>query len=211
VRGLRNIFLVGALTLVATRLFGMTGLLVLAATTVVAATPGSALIAALFWASRVLLQAYVLQYNPNVTGINMMHTYTTAAAYAGVLAILVLSVLIKEVRDRRVLSAIFLGTACVPPCAANYFLHSEPTGSLLVSIGVTAVLTALLSPALYQEQGADQENLLLVPALVTTLALVSHELIALGDDTSSQDRLVVMLGIGSVMFCIALIYHIIRW
>src|SRR5262249_16175784 len=154
--------------------------LVLAATTVIAPTPGSALIAGLFWASRVLVQAYVLQYNPNVTGINMMHTNTTAAAYAGVLAILVLSVLIKELRDRRGLSAIFLAATCLTACGANYFLHSEPTGSLLVSIGVTAVLTALLSPALYQERGADQENLILVPALVTTLALISHELIALG-------------------------------
>ncbi len=207
---IRNILLVGTLTLIATRLFGMTGLLVLAATTVIAPTPGFALIAGLFWASRVLLQAYVLQYNPNVTGINLMHTYTTAATYAGVLAILVLSVLINEVKDRRLLSAIFLASVCVTPFASNYFLHSEPTGSLLVSIGVTAVIMALLSPAVYQNLSAEQENLILVPALATTLALVSYELIELGEGASVQDRIVIMLGFGFVMICIALINHFLR-
>jgi len=206
-RGLKNILLIGILTLVATRLFGMQGLLVLAATTVIAPTSGAAVIAGLFWASRVLLQAYVLQYNPNVTGINLMHTYTTAAMYAGVLLVLVISLFIKEIKDRRLLSAIFLASVCITPCASNYFLHSEPTGGLLISIGVTAVLIALLSPAVYQSRLTDQENLMLVPALATTLGLMSQELIGLGDGASVHDRALALLGIGLVLLCIALISH----
>ena len=87
-RGIKNILLVGICTLVASRLFGMEGLLILAAATVVAPIPGSALIAGLFWSSRALLQSYVSQFNPNVTGVNLMHNYASAALYAGFLVII---------------------------------------------------------------------------------------------------------------------------
>ena len=59
----------------------MVGLLVLAPTTMVALRPNVAIFAGLFWTVRVLLQAFVVQYNPNVTGINLMHSYTSAALY----------------------------------------------------------------------------------------------------------------------------------
>ncbi|HEY9716679.1 MAG TPA: hypothetical protein V6C69_04390, partial [Trichormus sp.] len=112
-RGLKNILLVGIYTLAATRLFGMQGLLVLAATAVLAPIPGSALIAGFFWLSRVLLEGYVLLYDPNVTGINLMHPYTNAGLYAGFLAMVVVSVMIKDLKDRRLLATVTLAAIVV--------------------------------------------------------------------------------------------------
>jgi hypothetical protein len=206
-RGLKNILLVGIYTLAATRIFGMEGLLVLAATTVLTPIPGSALVAGFFWLSRVLLEGYVLLYDPNVTGINLMHAYTNAGLYAGFLAMVVASLMIKDLKDRRLLATLCLAGIVLLVGASNYFLHSEPAGAVLCSISVGAVLMSLLAPAFYPGNAGDQENLILMPMLGCVTALMSHELIELGDGADTEARVKAMCAIGFVLLCIALVNH----
>ncbi|MGH9551952.1 MAG: hypothetical protein ACRD3W_21380, partial [Terriglobales bacterium] len=192
-RSVKNILLVGIATIVATRLFGMEGLLVLAAATVIAPQPGSALIAGFFWVSRVLLQIYVLVNNPNVTGVNLMHYYTSAAMYAGFLMVLLAMLLIRDLGNRKVLAALLIGAAVIIPAASNFLMHPEPTGSFLISLGVTAVLAAMMAPAMFPMKSTDQENLVLLPSLATCVALMTQQLIELGNNADSHQRMVAML------------------
>lgn len=202
-RGIKNVLLVGIATLVATRLFGMQGLLVLAAATVIAPVPGSALVAGFFFISRVLIECYVHAYNSNVTGINLMHTYTSAALYAGFLVVVLGSVFIKDAKSRAVLTCMYLGAIIILPTASNYFLHPEPTSSMLVALGVASVLAALLAPAIYPSYAADQENLILMPALGSVVTLTSYELIDLGTSASTNDRMMALAGIAALVAILA--------
>jgi hypothetical protein len=205
---LRNIFLVGIMTLAATRLFGLQGLLVLAAATTIAPQPGSALIAGLFFASRVLLQVYVVQYNTNVTGINLMHNYSNAALYAGFLLAAVAGLLIKDLADRRLLVVIYLATMFIGPASATFFVHAEPTGSLLISAAVASVLISFLAPALYPARSADQESLIVMPLLATVVALLTPGLLELGDNASTEQRVIALGVIAGIILCLALINHL---
>jgi hypothetical protein len=204
-RTLTNILLVGILALVATRLFGMQGLLVLAAATTISEESGAALIAGLFLASRVLLQAYISQYNPNVTGINLMHNYSSAALYAGFLIAIVASLLIRHISKRSLLTMVYLAGAAIIPTAANYFLHAEPTAALLISVGVAGVLVTMLAPAIFPAQAANQENLILMPLLITLSALLSKDLLQTGDGAATQDRVIALGVIAGLIFLLALI------
>lgn len=204
-RGIKNVLLVGIATLAATRLFGMQGLLVLAAATVLAPLPGSALVAGFFFLSRVLIECYVFAYNQNVTGINLMHTYTSAALYAGFLMVVLGSVFIKDLKSRVVLTCIFLGSIIVLPAATNFFLHPEPTSSFLVSLGVASVLASLLAPAIYPSFAADQENLILLPAVGSVVAIASYELIEIGNNATTHDRLMALGGIAALVAILAVI------
>jgi hypothetical protein len=155
----------------------------------------------------VLLEGYVLLYDPNVTGINLMHPYTNAGLYAGFLAMVVVSVMIKDLKDRRLLATVTLAAIVVLPAATNFFLHSEPAGAVLCSISVGAVLLSLLAPALYPGNAKDQENVILMPMIACVTALMSHELIELGDNADTESRVKAMCAIGFVLLCIALVNH----
>ncbi len=161
--------------------------------------PGSALIAGLFWSSRALLQSYVSQFNPNVTGVNLMHNYASAALYAGFLVIILASVLIKDQHDRKILSGGLIAALIVLAAGSNYFLHAEPTGSLLISLSVLAILVAYLAPVLFPGRAADQENLILLPALATTTALLTSGYIEHGNDATNQQRMIALCVVAALV------------
>lgn len=204
-RGVKNILLVGIAALAATRLFGTGGLLILAATSTIGPRPGAALLAGMFFATRALLQSYVTMYDPNVTGINMMHSYATAAQYAGFLIPVVAALFVRDLKDRRMVLCVLLAACFTIPTAANFFLHAEPTGSLLVSVCVTGILVCMLSVALFQGRASDQENVILIPAQMVAVALLTSELLEKGDTATSHDRLVALAALSVVVLLIALL------
>jgi hypothetical protein len=76
--------LIGVAALVASRLFGTLGWVVLVAGLLSNRRTGSLVsVAGLFLLGRVLLQVFLTQYNANVTGINITHPYASAALYLG--------------------------------------------------------------------------------------------------------------------------------
>lgn len=192
---LKDLLLIGVMTVAATRLFGTYGLLVLAASTIVVPTTGVAQIAGGFWLAKAIAQSFITQYNPNVTGVNVTHPYVGAALYAGFLAVLAVSLVLRDVSERRMLTLLTLAGCAILPPAASYFLHSEPTSSMLVSAGVAGVIVATFAPVIYQKSVAAQENVILLPLLAGAFAILTNELIDKGLLCHSQTRMQVLIGI----------------
>jgi hypothetical protein len=201
------IVLIGVLTLIATRFFGMFGLVVLAPTALVATRSGVGQFGGLFWITRCLLQTFIVQYNSNVTGINITHAYTGAALYAGFFAIALFALFMHQVKDRKVLAPVFVGGTILASACSNYFLHAEPTSSFLVSATVAGILLATLLPAMQKGETTGQENLLLVPTGMITAAILTSSLINLGNENDIEVRThVVAYTIGFVLATIGLLW-----
>lgn len=94
------LLLVGIATLIASRLFDTLGWIVLAVGLLSNRRAGSYVsVAALFLLSRVLLQTFLVQYNTNVTGINITHPYASAALYVGFAVMLLLPGWLNALHD----------------------------------------------------------------------------------------------------------------
>ncbi len=199
--------IVGIMTLVASRLFGNFGLLVLAPAMLVGQRSGFAHAAALFLVTRALLQGYVYNYVQNVTGINIMHAYTAAALFAGFLIPAVVSISIRDVTDRRWLITIFLSVSAIAPLFANYFLHEEPTGSLLMAVTVAAMLFVTLGPVLYRKPVPGHDNVLLVPAQMASFALLSSGLIGLGNEGTGEEKIKILLYCAAVVLIFSMVLY----
>lgn len=199
-QGAIQLVLVGIAALIASRLFGTVGWLVLAA--MVLANPKASRIAgvvSLFFIGRALLQGFIYQFNPNVTGINITHPYASAALYGGVAAMLILPAFLnlnatqpekgdsRSIQELAVPVALGLFTAGL----SNYFLHAEATGSLL-----TALLTAGLGVSLLGRFSAQSKRAypLLLSLLVTSGSLLANELIDIGNNAEKPEKLWVLGG-----------------
>jgi hypothetical protein len=189
---------VGIAALLASRLFGTVGWLVLAAT--VLSNPKANRIpsvVSLFFVGRVLLQGFIYQFNPNVTGINITHPYASAALYAGIAVMLILpgflNVSTRTSEAGQTLSvrqlALSVLLALLTAGLSNYFLHAEATGSLL-----TALLIAGLSVSLLGRFSAavSQAYPLLLSFLITAGCLLSHELLEAGNGAEKPEKLWVL-------------------
>jgi hypothetical protein len=185
----RLLVLIGVLTLGAMRLFGVYGLLVLASATIVSTVGGGAAVAALFFISRAIVQVFITAYNSNVTGVNLMHSYTSAALYGGVVVVMLLSIALRDVSSKTMATAIFLLACIILPPGMIYFLHEEPTCSLLVAATVAAVSITCLAPIFYKRQETSaQNNLILAPVLMTLTSIICGELVERGNQATAASR-----------------------
>lgn len=201
---IRVLVFIGVLTLIATRFYGTLGLLVLAPATVSSAMSGSAWLAGIFWISRAFVQAFISQYNSNITGINLMHAYTGAALYGGLVIVFVLSIALRDVERNWLTAKILLLSCFLLPPATIYFLHEEPSASLLISTLVSAIIVTALAPVIYKRQAtASQINLIIIPCLMTAVSLLCGPLVLSGNEASSASRVQL---IGWITGVLALIY-----
>jgi len=209
VKGLKQLIYIGIFTLVASRLFGMLGVLVLAGTMLVATKSGTAYVAGIFWAVKALVQTFVAQYNPNVTGVNLTHSYTSAALYAGFLLVVVLSIFIRDTKEKRGLTVLLLSSAVALPIGSNYFVHPEPTSGMLIAATVAGILMCAMAPAFYQRLVDGHENLILIPGAMAASALLSHELLELGEASTAHDRLIAIGGLAALVIVLGIVNHFI--
>lgn len=209
VKGLKQLIYIGIFTLVASRLFGMLGVLLLAATMMVATKSGTAHVAGMFWTAKALIQTFVAQHNPNVTGVNLTHSYASGALYAGFLAIVVLSLLMRDSKEKRWLLMLLLGGATVMPLASNYFVHPEPTSALLIAASVAAILMTALGAAFYQRRVEGHENLILLPGVMASAALMSYELLEKGQASTAHDRLTALGVLAVLVIILGIVNHFI--
>lgn len=205
-KSFKQLLFIGIFTLLSTRLFFTPGLIVLAISTMIATTSGAAMIAGLYWGSYVFLQTFIYKFNSNMTGINVMHTYTSAALYAGLLIAITACLLIRERVDSRAKTLLFISAALIAPPAANFFLHAEPAASLLLAVLIGSVLVALFSRPLAGLDFKGYENIMLVPGLMISVGLLTGELINKGNYIDSQQRLTALIGLAvlsSVVLAVA--------
>jgi hypothetical protein len=205
---IQELIVIGVLTLVAARFFGTLGMLVLIPAAILPVRGGVAQYIGLFFLSRVLLQAFVVAYNSNVTGINLTHAYTSAALYAGFIIMAILFMLLRELTDQRIRLAVFLAAGLLVPMGANFYLHAEPTSSLLVAATVAGVMFACLGPALQKsETPLGFGNLLLMPTMMSVAGITFGTLIDSGVSASNEVR----LGIIGGALALAIIATLISW
>jgi hypothetical protein len=208
----RLLVLIGILTLGAMRLFGTFGLLVLASTTMVSSVSEGAVLAGMFFISRAIVQPFITQYNPNVTGVNLMHGYTSAALYGGMVIILLLSVALRDVENRWLAAAILLLACTILPPGLIYFLHEEPTCSFLIAATVAAVSIASLVPIFFKRQETSaQKNLILVPTVMITTSLLCGELVERGNQATATSRGQLALLIAVLALVVYGVFFFLNW
>jgi hypothetical protein len=212
--GLIALVLIGIATLVASRLFGTTGWIVLAVGLLTRRRAESYVsVSALFLLGRVLLQAFLTQYSANVTGINITHPYASAALYVGFAMMLLLPGWINafyarvtvETQDTErqseresnasqpgfkptAIALLGLGPVLVAGLS-NYFLHGEATASLLLALIVSGLGISLLA-------GFSNSQARALPLFATLLTLTgvlaSPEIIDWGNQAEKSQKLVVL-------------------
>jgi hypothetical protein len=192
----KQLLFIGIFTLLATRLFYTPGLIVLAISTVIATTSGAAAMAGLYFGSYILLQTFIFKFNSNMTGINIMHSYTSAALYAGLLIAITASLLLRERMDNRARTLLFISAGLMAPAATSYFLHAEPSASLLLAVLVGTIIIGVFCRALANAQWKGYENVMLTPAMMITFGLLTGELISSGNSADAQQRYTVLIGLG---------------
>jgi hypothetical protein len=213
--GLIALLLTGIATLIASRLFDSLGWVILAAGFIVnRQSNGYVDAGALFLLSRLLLQAFLVQYNANVTGINITHPYASAAMFAGFAGMLIITGWFKWLAvstDSPDRNAAFnqsmpqhvtqwllcLGTVLVAGLS-NYFLHAEATASLLLALVVTGVCLGYLA-------NFKSPQLTGMPLMLTLLSLCSvlamPEVLNWGNEAEKNQKLIV-LGVALLLFVI---------
>jgi hypothetical protein len=169
---IRNVLLIGIITLIATRLYGNLGLIVVAATTSVSFFRQAPAIAALFVAARVLEQSFDVNYVANVTGINLMHPYVSAAQYFGFFTVAALLLLLKEGRGRNFETIAVTSVAVIGPALVNYFLHGEASASYMVALTVAGVLLSILGQKFFIAQESLCASLMLVATQASAVGLL---------------------------------------
>ena len=207
---------VGIAALVASRLFDTLGYVILAIGLLSQRRLGSfGAVAACFFLGRVLLQAFLQQHNTNITGINIMHPYASAALYIGFGVMLLAPHWLNacQVRDDLVVKKDTSNCIQYPSLAvilishlaltmagiANYFLHVEATASLLL-----ALLVAGLGVGLLGDFKTPQARSLPLVFTLTSLTgvLASPEVLSWGTEADKSQKLI-LLGVAFVVLLIA--------
>jgi hypothetical protein len=210
-RQLHFVILVGILALVGSRTFSMMSFLVLAPTALLASASGIGAAIGLFWTSRVLLQTFVVNYNSNVTGINLMHPYVSASMFAGFFLSLLFTVNLMRSAKAWQDSLFFLSIAAAAPILSNYFLHEEPTSGFLSSLLTASVLLVCLAPLL--NPSAPEPNrlniLILLPTISLATALFSSSLLTTGNETPTADRIQLAIYLTAAFAAVTLVAFVV--
>lgn len=207
---LMQLILIGIFTLAASRIFGTIGTLVIAAAMPLTLKSRTAQLACLFWCGRALVQSFVIQHNPNVTGINLNHAYTTAALFAGFLLMIVIPIWIRESQSKRSLLAMILGTATLAPLGTIFLLHVEPTSSLLLAAATAGIIVVLFMPCLMKTDRPLTDTTMLVPMLMCCFGHLSYDLMAQGEDATTQTKLTAIAALAVAVICISLVQKVFK-
>ena len=193
------VVLAGVATLVTSRLYGTIGWIVLAPFLLAQLKASTAArLISLFLIARVILQAFIYQFNPNVTGINITHPYASAALYAGFVLMILLPRILslvtrfdasKNEEHSPITLSLFALTGVVIAGLSNYFFHAEATGSFLTALLVAGFGVSLLSPIL---SPANRFYPILLSILMSLTCLLTHPLIAAGNTADKPEKLWVL-------------------
>lgn len=174
-----NLLLIGALTLIASRLIGSWAWIILAISSF-----NEEFI--LFLLLRSNLQIFLFAKNDNLTGINLMHSYVSASLYFGFLLSLLLPLLSKI----KYYYLYFL--ACFIALGLNYFLHQEANASFYIAFSVGAILISILGKFIYQSFNEQNNFILLWPYFMLLISNLSSELFTIGNSTNRLYKLIIL-------------------
>lgn len=203
---MRFLVALGILTLAATRSIGDMGVAILSAATLLCAPTNIAVFAGFFWLSRLLTQGFVSTYVSNVTGINLMHAYCSAAQYFGFLAMLFVAVALYLDAKKWMTPVMVLLLGVLGPPALIYLIHEEPFASFLIAANVAAIALCSFSPIIFKEHNIfKQGNLLVLPLMMSISGLLSSQLITIGNSATAASRLQLVASIAGILLVIYLL------
>ena len=175
-----NLLLIGALTLIASRLIGSWAWIILAISSF-------NINFVLFLLFRSTLQIFMFAKNDNLTGINLMHSYVSASLYFGFL----IPLLIPLINKLKSYYLYFL--ACFIALGFNYFLHQEANASFYIAFSVGAILIAVLGEFIYKSFDPENNFILIWPYFMLLVSNLSSELFAIGNSTNRIQKLITVL------------------
>ena len=197
---IRNLLVIGCVTLLATRLYGNLGLAVAASTASIAFFNQAPAIMALYVSARLFEQTFGIDYVANVTGINLLHPYVSAAQYFGFFTAAAVMLLLKEGRLRLFETLAVSVVGVLAPALVNFFLHSEASGSYLIALTVSCLIVALAGQKFFSEAEANLcGSVMLIATQASAVGLLSAELLELGNAASSAERLKVIYILAAVV------------
>lgn len=116
----------------------------------------------------------------------------------------VISSLFRETEARKYLPIALVGAGVTLPVVSNYFLHAEPSGALLSSALVGAVLLSVFLPHGYDLKLPQHENIILVPPLMMSVAYLTGSLIEMGNNAPSnlKTQVIAVLLVVATIVCV---------
>jgi hypothetical protein len=179
----------GLTSLVSLRTLGTNGLLAVSVSTLVFVNAKYLPIATMFFLGRVLVQVFSLQYNSNITGINLMHPYVYAAQFAGLALGIIIIYALSKLKSNTIIFTLFITLIAL---SANFFLHEEATASLYLSFLVSAICLSLLLEPLLKEANNFVDNLIVYPFTAIGLSLLFGGVFNLGNEATKFIKLLVL-------------------
>lgn len=207
---IKALLIVGIFTLLATRLFGNLGLAAISACVMVSAFTQLPACAALFFGSRLMEQAFAAAQVSNVTGINLQHSYVSAAQYLGFFVVMAVMVMIRYNKERLIDAAAIALLATFGTGLASFFLHAEPAAGYLIALGVAGVVGAVLLQTFFgrsPEDAARCLSVILIPSLSGSCAVLSGGLVASGLTASMEERLTTLAVLAALTVVLLLLSH----
>lgn len=120
--------------------------------------------------------------------------------YGGMLLVVLLSLFLRDVSERKVALLVATAAAILLPLASDYFLHAEATSSLFAAMTVSTILMAVAAPALYRNEASAQSNLLIFPALMVMVASLGSPLIDMGNTATLSSRVNLLAYLAAFVF-----------
>ncbi|MBI5175299.1 MAG: hypothetical protein HY986_20595 [Candidatus Melainabacteria bacterium] len=207
---IKALLIVGIFTLLSTRLFGNLGLAVISACVMVSAFTQLPACAAMFFGARLMEQAFAAAQVSNVTGINLQHSYVSAAQYLGFFVVMAVMVMIRYNKERRIDAAAITLLATFGTGLASFFLHAEPAAGYLVALGVAGVVGAVLLQTFFGRSPEDEArclSVILIPSLAGSCAVLSGGLVAAGLTASMEERLTTLGVLAGLTVVLLLLSH----
>lgn len=214
--GIAFVLLIG---FIATRLFGTLGLIVLSITSL-AVFPlfeGKKihwpLLASLFFALKVLTNAFMQNYSLNATGLNLTHTYVYVGLMIGItLPFLIIALPVlkrKTIAGLNYLTVIMAGL--VFPALIAYLIHAPAAGSMIIGVSASALILSVSGTTLAHSLKNDAISayslaILPISTLMGVTLLNSGTIIEVGTTATRLQRaeILVLVAILSIILYVIL-------
>lgn len=190
--------LLGLAALLLTRLVGPFGWVLLSAAAVscLGFTKGTrwVMLAALFAVGKLWMMSLVNVTNASVSGVNLMHTYTTAGMIAGLAAVWLLPTWMRSFTSMPAMAwSMLVGVLLIPP-ALNLFAHTEPSQSFYLAFGASALVCGFLPLHARDESTWPMyEGMMVLGVFLPISSLAWDALYELGNTATRTDQLWALL------------------
>ncbi|MDX1918478.1 MAG: hypothetical protein SFT81_04995 [Candidatus Caenarcaniphilales bacterium] len=152
----------------------------------------------LFLVMRTLLQGYILNYNPNVTGVNLLHPYSGAALFMGLVLVTFAPFYINFLKGQKIGLLVFVFKCVLIAICSSYFLHAEATGALLISLNCMTAISIVMSHSKEPRPNISPIISIASGIIIVFATICADQFLNLGE-TSTKTIKLIFLGVLAVL------------